>query len=148
MDGRDDRGYSLVELMVVVVIIGVLVAISIPTFLGFRDGAQDRAAQAELRSTMLAEKAFWTENGAFTEDAAAIRALQPGAAVAGDPADGVVLDLNGASAQIVCLVRASEGGAVFSIWLHATLGAHFGVADLSGADCPAAAPAGFTREGF
>jgi type IV pilus assembly protein PilA len=148
MDRRDDGGYSLVELMVVVVVIAVLVAISIPMFFGFRDGAHDRATHAELRNTLLAEKTYRTANDVFTEAAADIQALQPGAAIAADPADGVYLDLNDGSAQIVCLVRTSEGGEVFSIWLHATAGAYFGAGDLSGADCPVAAPAGFTREGF
>jgi prepilin-type N-terminal cleavage/methylation domain-containing protein len=148
MDGRGEGGYSLVELMVVVAIVAILVAISIPTFFGFRDGAQDRAAQAELRTMLLAEKAHWTDNDVYTQDAADIWALQPGAAVAADPADGVVLDLNDGSPQIVCLARASDGGEVFSIWLHATLGAYFGAGDLSAADCPAAAPAGFARRGF
>jgi type IV pilus assembly protein PilA len=148
MDRRDDGGYSLVELMVVVVVIAVLVAISIPMFFGFRDGAHDRATHAELRNTLLAQKTYWTANDLFTEAAADVQALQPGAAIAADPADGVYLDLNDGSAQIVCLVRTSEGGEVFSIWLHATAGAYFGSGDLSAADCPAAAPAGFSPDGF
>jgi len=41
-------GFTLIELMVVVMIIAVLIAIAIPTFLGFRTSAQDKAAQATL----------------------------------------------------------------------------------------------------
>ena len=42
------EGFTLIELMVVVMIIAVLIAIAIPSFRGFRAGAQDRAAQATL----------------------------------------------------------------------------------------------------
>jgi type IV pilus assembly protein PilA len=41
-------GFTLIELMVVVMVIAVLIAIAIPTFLGFRANAQDKAAQATL----------------------------------------------------------------------------------------------------
>ena len=42
------EGFTLIELMVVVMVIAVLIAIGIPTFLGFRANAQDTAAQATL----------------------------------------------------------------------------------------------------
>ena len=51
-DARDrgEDGFTLIELMVVILIIAILIAIAIPTFLGARQKAQDRAAQSNLRN--------------------------------------------------------------------------------------------------
>ena len=58
---RDD-GFTLVELMVVVLIIAILIAIAIPTFLGARTRAQDRAAQSDLRNGLTAAKVYYADN--------------------------------------------------------------------------------------
>jgi type IV pilus assembly protein PilA len=62
---RDDRGFTLIELMVVVLIIAILIAIAIPTFLGLRRRAQDRAAQSNLRNGLTAGKAFYTDDETY-----------------------------------------------------------------------------------
>jgi type IV pilus assembly protein PilA len=62
---QDDKGFTLIELMVVVLIIAILIAIAIPTFLGLRERAQDRAAQAELRDGLTAAKAYYTDDESY-----------------------------------------------------------------------------------
>ena len=143
-----DEGFTLIELMVVVMIIAVLIAIAIPSFLGFRKSAQDRAAQSEVRNVLLSEKAYWLEEGDYTETAADITALEPNANINADEAVGVYIDLNALSSDTVCIVRTAESGNTFSVWESSTLGTHYGATNLSGADCPAAAPAGYSQGGW
>src|SRR5579863_4162101 len=47
-DGAAEAGFTLIELMVVLLIIAILLAIAIPTFLGVTSSANDRAAQSNL----------------------------------------------------------------------------------------------------
>src|SRR2546422_4870380 len=74
---RDEEGFTLIELMVVVLIIAILIAIAIPTFLGARQRAQDRAAQSNVRNAFTAEKTFFTDGQSYTELAADMTAIEP-----------------------------------------------------------------------
>ena len=62
--GRDG-GFTLIELMVVVLVIAILLAIAIPTFLGARERSQDRAAQSGLRNALSAAKVIYAEDGDY-----------------------------------------------------------------------------------
>lgn len=63
MRKRDsDAGFTLVELMVVVLIIAILIAIAVPTFMGARTRAQDRAAQSNLRNALTAAKVYYSDS--------------------------------------------------------------------------------------
>ena len=62
-------GFTLIELMVVVMIIAVLIAIAIPSFLGFRSGAQDRAAQATLTTAEKVAHMVLIDEGIFLNKA-------------------------------------------------------------------------------
>lgn len=63
----EEDGFTLIELMVVVLIIAILLAIAIPTFLGAQDRARDRGAQSNLRNSLTAAKTIATDDaGLFT----------------------------------------------------------------------------------
>jgi type IV pilus assembly protein PilA len=60
---KNDEGFTLIELLVVVVIIGVLVAIAVPVYLNYRQGAADKSAQSDARGAISAIEQFYTNNG-------------------------------------------------------------------------------------
>src|SRR5271167_463796 len=57
-----DAGFTLIELMVVLLILAILLAIAIPTFLGVTGGANDRAAQSNLNTALTTAKAAAANN--------------------------------------------------------------------------------------
>jgi type IV pilus assembly protein PilA len=72
-EGTGDDGFTLIELMVVLLIMAILLAIAIPTFLGVKGGAQDRAAQSNLETALQNAKAVYANNsGSYGLSAAAI----------------------------------------------------------------------------
>ena len=115
---REDEGFTLIELMVVVLIIAILIAIAIPTFLGARARAQDRAAQSNLRNALTAEKTFYTDKQAYSATATDLSAIEPTLSyVASSPAStgnqvGVTVTSAG---DAVCLTASSASGSTFGI---------------------------------
>ena len=57
-DVGEDAGFTLIELMVVLLILAILLAIAIPTFLGVTKSANDRAAQSNLNTALVNAKSI------------------------------------------------------------------------------------------
>ena len=112
---QDDKGFTLIELMVVVLIIAILIAIAIPTFLGLRRRAQDRAAQSDLRNAMTAAKAFYTDAEVYTGFNAAQGELIEPSLNWDTPAAADFVTIEAVNAQDVVFSRLSASGTDFCI---------------------------------
>jgi type IV pilus assembly protein PilA len=75
---RAEAGFTLIELMVVVLIIAILIAIAVPTFLGARERAHDSKTKEELRDGLIAAKVHYVDSRDFqTASAAVLEAIEP-----------------------------------------------------------------------
>ena len=148
MEDRREGGFTLVELMIVVLIIAILIAIAMVTFPATRDRAQDRGAQADLRNALSAEKAHFADREAYTQVRAELAAIEPAltfdAAADQAPTTGSVA--YAASGATVTLATKSATGTCFYVRDTATSGTSY----MKNTDCdqPSAPTGAFTATGW
>jgi type IV pilus assembly protein PilA len=132
-----EGGFTLIELMVVVLIIAILIAIAIPTFLGARQRAQNRAAQSSLRNALTAAKTIYTDSQTYTSATpAAMLAVEPSltyAAAAVDSTGQNNVSVSGAG-PIFAAAALSASGTCYWIKENTASGTTYG-SDPSSANC-------------
>lgn len=65
---RNKKGFTLVELVVVIAILGILAAIAVPRFLGSLDTAEENADQSTLSAVSSAVSLYYMEHGSYPTD--------------------------------------------------------------------------------
>src|SRR3954467_5075932 len=78
---RKSEGFTLIELMIVVAIIGILAAIAIPNFLKFQCKAKQSEAKTNLAGIFTAEKAFFGEYNPYSSDLISVNWVPDGSPV-------------------------------------------------------------------
>lgn len=99
----DERGFTLIELLIVVVIIGVLAAIAVPAYLGQQKDAEDKAAQAQLRSAATAQQIFHARDGGYADMEAELEG-------AGFRQGGQEVNIESATGNAYCMQAAGGSG--------------------------------------
>ncbi len=148
-----EAGFTLIELMVVVLIIAILIAVMIPTFAGAKQRAQDRAAQSSLKNGLTAAKVVFSDRADFTlATTATLVGVEPdlswvaSATASTGPNE---MSVNPASTNYIVIAARSRSGTCFFISddeSAASVGAQFAKAggSCSASTAPAAGNAAWT----
>jgi type IV pilus assembly protein PilA len=113
---QNESGFTLVELLVVMLILGLLAAIAVPAFFNQRDKANDAKAKTVAKTAQTAIETYATDhNGVYTSaDVAALRAIEPTL-----PSTGFTVTVGGPKAYTI-VATATNTGHTFTIDRDAT----------------------------
>jgi prepilin-type N-terminal cleavage/methylation domain len=139
---KSEEAFTLIELMVVMLIIGQLIAMSIPTFLGTRARAQDIGAKSSAARSITTARVVYTDQASYLgATQAALQAAEPSLtfAGAGVSTGGKVVSSANPDAKTFTAAVWSPSGTCFFIQDQTSTGVSYGKAVASAqANCTAA----------
>ncbi len=121
---KDQKGFTLIELMIVIAIIGILAAIAIPQFSAYRGRSYMAAVKSDAKNALTAVTMYMTDNPGVVPPAETIASEQTGATYKGARAS------KGSSIAIAAGTASSPGNITVT---HASLGGSYIITGATGA---------------
>lgn len=131
-----ERGFTVIELMVVVLIIAILISIAVPSFAGARQRTNDRAAQTLIRNALALQKVVYTGLLRYADNSSGeLTELEPGLSYVNSvtPAAAGTVTVAVSGSDVVYLSGKSKSGTCFYLVDDAALGTGYAQDDSCGA---------------
>jgi prepilin-type N-terminal cleavage/methylation domain-containing protein len=101
---RRDFGFTLIEVLIVIAIIGVLAVIGIPQFIAYRNRAVDAQMKSDLRNSAVAVESYYAKRSVYPADMSEVEGF------GFQPTSGVTLTLNIVSQNSYTIIATKPGG--------------------------------------
>ena len=95
LNKKNEKGFTLIELMIVIAIIGILAAIAIPQFSAYRTRSYNSSAQSDVRNIATAQEAYYVDASTYTGTIATLTGSTYGYMQSGNVAVSAGADANG-----------------------------------------------------
>jgi len=96
---KNQQGFTLIELMIVIAIIGILAAIAIPQFSAYRQRSYNSSAQSDLKNAATAQEAYFVDNSSYCGEKDTLTGATYGLYISAPGNVSVVLEVTAADEQ-------------------------------------------------
>ena len=108
---KDEKGFTLIELMIVIAIIGILAAIAIPQFSAYRQRSYNSAAQSDVRNAATAQEAYYVDFSKYANGISGFTGSTYGLYLSG----GVTMTVTGNSSEYSITATHTSGNKTYTL---------------------------------